>query len=365
VGWLGVAWPFVVAGLALLLGLLGLAWREIRIVAPRARPRLRYAEAHRLETEDGASIELRRLPPPTDPARLPPVLCVHGIGIDHHNVDMFEDRSIARHLQRRGRDVWLLTLRSGVRAPHRRAARTSFDRMARHDVPLAIREVLARTGAPELDYLGFSMGGMLAYAALGCVLPRGLVARVAIMGSPGIVVAPEPISHVLAHITPALLVPHLPLESVCRLLARPASWLITPIHARIVHPPNMARGDYRTALSTIASIPRPLLRDFQRFVRHGGELRFEGKAVLAALRGLDVPLHVVAGERDHVAPPAAVKAAFDAWGSDRPGVDKAFWVAGTKSGARHGYGHGDLAMGLRVDAEVLARVADFLMRRGP
>ena len=359
--WLAGAWPIV---LLALLGLMALAWREIRVVALRARPRLPYAEEHRLETEDGASIELRRLPPAAVPSRLPPVLCVHGIGIDHHNVDMFDDRSIARHLQRRGRDVWLLTLRSGVRAPHRRAAATSFDRMARHDVPLAIREVLTRTGAPELDYLGFSMGGMLAYASLGCVLPRGLVARVAIMGSPGIVMPPEPISRFLAHVTPTFLVPHLPLESICRLLARPASWLITPIHARIVHPPNMAHSDYRTAMATIASIPRPLLRDFQRFVRHGGELRFEGQPVLAALSKLDLPLHVVAGERDHVAPPIAVKAAFDAWGSAASSVDKTFWIAGTESGARYGYGHGDLAMGLRVEAEVLARVGDFLMRAG-
>jgi polyhydroxyalkanoate synthase len=361
VSWLGEAWPLVALAL---FGLAALAWREIRVVALRARPRRTYAEEHRLETEDGASIELRRLPPGAERSALPPVLCVHGIGIDHHNVDMFEDRSIARHLQRRGRDVWLLTLRSGVRAPYRRAARTSFDRMARHDVPLAIREVLARTGAAELDYLGFSMGGMLAYAALGCVLPRGLVARVAIMGSPGIVVPPEPISRFLAHVIPPLLVPHLPLESICRLLARPAASLMTPIHARLVHPANMDRSDYRAVMATIASIPRPLLRDFQRFVRHGGELRFEGRSVIGALSELDLPLHVVAGELDHVAPPAAVKAAFDAWGMARSCADKTFWIAGTESGARHGYGHGDLAMGLRVDAEVLTRVGDFLMRIG-
>lgn len=361
--WLSGAWPLLVLGLSVV-GVVLLAWREIHVVSPRARPRLAYGEEHRVPTEDGAFIELRRLPPPTEKTALPPVLCVHGIGIDHHNVDMFEDRSIARHLRARGRDVWLLTLRSGVRAPHRRPALTSFDRMARHDVPLAIREVLARTGAAELDYLGFSMGGMLVYAALGQVMPKGQVARVAIMGSPGLVAAPDPISRFLAYTLPAALVPHLPLETICRLLARPASWILTPIHERIVHTNNMVHADYTTAMATIASISRPLLQDFKRFVSHDGLVTFEGRPMLPALRELDVPLHVVAGEHDHVAPPFAVKAAFDAWGTAKDGVEKSFWIAGRESGAVHGYGHGDLAMGVRVEAEVLRRVGDFLMRAG-
>jgi pimeloyl-ACP methyl ester carboxylesterase len=350
---------------ALLATLLWAAIREVRVVAPRARPRLPYAEEHLLATEDGAFVELRRLPPPSAPAPLPPVLCVHGIGIDHHNLDMFEGRSLARHLMGRGRDVWLLTLRSGMRSPHRRPALTSFDRMARYDVPLAIREVLAKTGAPALDYVGFSMGGMLAYAALGQVMPKGAVERVAIMGSPGLVEAPDPISRVLAHLLPAWLVPHLPLETICRLLARPASWILTPIHERIVHTRNMIHADYKVAMATIASISRPLLQDFKRFVTHGGLVRFEGKALLPPLADLDLPLHVVAGEHDHVAPPHAVKAAFDLWGSAHRGVQKAFWIAGHESGAVHGYGHGDLAMGVRVELEVLVRVGDFLMRQGP
>ena len=42
-----------------------------------------------------------------------PVLCVHGIGIDHRNNDMVPQVSIARHLREAGHDVWLLRLRSG------------------------------------------------------------------------------------------------------------------------------------------------------------------------------------------------------------------------------------------------------------
>jgi hypothetical protein len=38
---------------------------------------------------------------------------VHGLSANHRNNDLIPDHSIARHLRAHGRDVWLLTLRSG------------------------------------------------------------------------------------------------------------------------------------------------------------------------------------------------------------------------------------------------------------
>jgi pimeloyl-ACP methyl ester carboxylesterase len=336
------------------------SWHEVTRVAPRSSPGRTYSLTEILATEDGAFIELRRLPAPVEPVDLPPVLCVHGIGIDHHNNDMFEDRSVARHLHRRGRDVWLLTLRSGVRGTLRRNALTTFDRMARYDLPLAVREVLERTKSAQLDYVGFSMGGMLAYAALPSAIPKGSVRRVAIMGSPGRVDVADAPTRWLAKLTPIWMVPEAPLEPLSRLVGRVAGILRTPIHHRVINPDNMAPGDYRAALATISTIPRPLLADFARFVRTG-EVTFEGKSVLAALADLDVPVHFVAGSRDRIAQPDHVKAAHDAWGSNGT-VEKVFWIAGPESGAEHAYGHGDLAMGVRVDVEVLQRIGDFLSR---
>lgn len=336
------------------------AWHEVTKIAPSAAPKLTYALTESLPTEDGAFIELRRLPPPATLAPdLPPVLCVHGIGIDHHNNDMFETRSVARHLMRRGRDVWLLTLRSGVRGALRRSSLVTFDRMARHDVPLAIAEVLKRTGAHRLDYVGFSMGGMLAYAALPSVVPRGSVRRVAIMGSPGRVDVPDAATRLLSRMAPAFLVPDAPLEPVSRLVGRVAGRLRTPIHHRIINPANMAPEDYPVALATISTIPRALLADFARFVRSGA-VTFEGHPILPALGDLDIPVTFVAGESDRIAQPEHVRAAHDAWGKNVPGVQKSFWIAGPAGGTEHAYGHGDLAMGVRVEAEVLQRIGDFL-----
>ena len=67
-----------------------------------------------IATADGSAIELRRVPVPEGVERAgPPALLVHGLALNHRNHDMLEDLSLARYMAKRGRDVWLLTLRSG------------------------------------------------------------------------------------------------------------------------------------------------------------------------------------------------------------------------------------------------------------
>src|SRR6185295_5135708 len=135
--------------------------------------RMPYELEERLNTPDGAAIELRRLPPASTPSgpplsELPPILLVHGLGANHRNTDLLPDHSLARHLSARGRDVWLVTLRSGLeRLARAQQRKVRFRAMVEHDLPLAIDTVLAKTGQRALDYVGFSMGGMLLYAALG------------------------------------------------------------------------------------------------------------------------------------------------------------------------------------------------------
>ena len=77
-----------------------------------------------------------------------PVLLLHGLAMNHRNHDSCEDASFARHLHKQGRDVWLLTSRSGrtgmtVLGPKH----STFAAMVQHDVPCAVQAVLAHTGA--------------------------------------------------------------------------------------------------------------------------------------------------------------------------------------------------------------------------
>ncbi len=317
-----------------------------------------YALVERLATPDGAAIEVRRLPGDGASA-LPPVLCVHGIAIDHRNNDMLETLSLARTLRARGRDVWLLTLRSGIERPSfRHVRRVRFDAMVRHDVPMGVEEVRRRTGASEIDYVGFSMGGMLLYAALGRTIEASAVRRVVILGSPGKMIPPLRVLGAIARV-PRWLVPGAPLRVGARLVAFVSEWVHTPVHSLVYNRRNVARGVTPAALMTVRDIAQPLMADFAGFLAHGGVVRFEGAPVLEGLSHVRAPVRFFAGAGDRIAPPAAVRAAFDAWGASESGVDKEMIVlaAGTHD---HDYGHGDLAIGQNLARDVFEPAAAFL-----
>ena len=106
--WSETGWILV----GVLASLLVASWAHYVYWVRRFRLSVEYAEHERLRTADGSAIELRRLTPPAMPS-LPPVLLVHGVAANHRNVDLQPDRSLARYLHARGRDVWLVMLRSG------------------------------------------------------------------------------------------------------------------------------------------------------------------------------------------------------------------------------------------------------------
>lgn len=339
-------------------------WAHLRFWVRRIALPLEYAELHELTTEDGASIELRRVPVPTGtaPTALPPVLMVHGLGANHRNQDIRPDNSLARHLAALGRDVWLLTLRSGLAKGTRAARRRMrFAAMARWDVPLAATTVLSRTGAGALDYIGFSMGGMLLYAALGRGLPMERLRRAVIVGSPGRVEAPYPLLRPALRLVPRWLVPGSPLRLGARGIAFASEWFKTPFHHMIYNPLNVSPGLTRAALvDMVEDIPGPLNADFLAWAAGDGEIRIDGERVLDGLAKARIPALFIAGTVDKLAPIPTVKAAFEAWGSEHPDVAKRFVVAGKDFGCKADYGHGDLAMGTYACTELYEPIAKFL-----
>jgi len=324
---------------------------------------LEYTACEVLETADGSRIELRRVPVSGEGERpaLPPVLLVHGIGANHRNNDLHPDASLARYLAALGRDVWLLTLRSGLgRWTRAEAARVRFAAMVKEDVPLAIATVLARTGAGSVDYVGFSMGGMLLYAALGRTVPVARVRRAVIVGSPGRVSAPRHFLPLLRRV-PRWLVPGGHYKLGAHAVAFASEWMHTPIHRVIYNPDNVDAGMTRAALvNMVENIPAPLNADFLEWAAQGGAIRVDGDPVLPGLAGVEIPVLFFAGTADRLAPPGAVRAAFDAWGSAHAGVDKRMVVLGRSQGARADYGHGDLAMGAHAAAELFEPIGRFL-----
>ena len=353
--------PLLVIAAILLAVLLGAAgfWAHVRYWVRRLTVSMSYALEERIPTEDGSAIELRRVPPAGPGGEtLPPVLLVHGLAANHRNVDLSPDLSLARHLAARGRDVWLVTLRSGLRTRTRAAARlVRFAHMARYDLPLAVRTVLERSGRSTVDLVGFSMGGMLLYAALGRALPQSHVRRVAIIGSPAVVKAP--LAALLRH-GPLAVVPAMNLRLWARAAAFAAGRFRTPADRWFMNPANVAPAVARMSMiNVIESIPGPLNADFAAWAIDGGDLTLDGERVLERLAGVSCPAIFFAGAADRLAPPSSVKAAYDAWGAAAP-TEKRFVVLGRADGAHEDYGHADLAMGSHAREDLFEPLGTFL-----
>lgn len=346
------------AAAAIAIGLIA-SWLHYRYWVSRFTLALEYELVEQVPTEDGSAIELRRLPGPLDGERSgAPVLLVHGLAINHRNHDVREDLSLGRHLAMLGRDVWLLTLRMGrddLRWSEER--RASYERMARFDVPLGVDEVLRRTGAPALDYVGFSMGGMLLYAAAGRFVAAHKLRRVVAIGSPASIQPPLAMLSVAARLIPHWVVPTLRLRIASRMVAFAAEWVATPIHRWIYNPENVERGvAAHLMVNGFVNIPAKLASELVRWAAQGGVVRYAGEPVTAGLAAIDRPALFVAGAGDRIAPPASVALAYEAWG----GRDKTLRVVGVDHGAVADYGHGDLAIGRYATEDVFEPIAAFL-----
>ena len=322
---------------------------------------LDYELHKKLPTRDGAQVELRRIKRGEGADDGPPILVVHGIALNHRNNDFTEELSLGRYLSAAGRDVWLLTLRSGRDDLSFREERSAtFDSMVQHDLPLGVEEVLRLTGAPRVDYVGFSMGGMLMYGAAGRTIPNEQLRRVVIIGSPGRVLPPHALLAKLNPLIPLWLVPTLRLRVISRLVAFFADVVSTPIHHLVMNPRNVDRGLAGVAMvNGFVNIPRALAAGFVRFSQDGGVISVDGQPALPGLATATAPALFIAGAVDHLAPPETVRLAYEAWGA-AVGTPTQWRLVGVDDGAAADYGHGDLAIGRFADQDVYEPVRAFL-----
>lgn len=350
----------VVAGACLFL--LGW-WLHYRYWLKRLSLAMEYASVEELAMPDGGAIELRRvaLPDGTKPAR-PPVLLVHGIAANHRNNDAAPDFSFARYLHRNGRDVWLVTMRSGRRSRTTIGTRRTsiFKSMVEHDLPLGVDAVLVRTGAAQLDLGVFSMGGMVLYAALGRSLSPRKLHRVLVMASPAVVRPLGPLSPFVRR-WPIELTPTLPLRLMMRTLAF-AGGITPPFLARYFYnKPNVPAAVLQASMvDMLEDIPGALGAELMRWGAEGGDIRVDGARVLDQLADIDVPVCFFAGTVDWLAPVHAVRVGYEAWGKSVAGCDKHFLVLGRATGAREDYGHADIAFGTYARADVFDPALRFL-----
>lgn len=322
---------------------------------------------HYVATRDGWRIALHHRPPRSSRHAAPVVLC-HGMGSNRYNMDGPGRFSLARYLQRRGYDVWVLELRGAGHS--RRLLRLppvpygwTFEDHVHHDIPAALGLVRQLTGRGQVLWVGHSLGGMVAYASLMTPVSDAF-AGVVTLGSPGMTdVGHESIDRWIRLRRALRLAPmRLPSRTLARLGAPLAPWIaaLAPTLVRdwFWHPDNFDLEVVRFMMRRgVEDLPRSLIAEFARWYEakqmsdRYGVFQFSDH-----LEEIRVPMLVIAGGRDRLTPPADLERLVHRLGSD----DKTYFVAGHASGLDHEYSHVDLVLGRHAPDEIYPRIASWL-----
>jgi poly(3-hydroxyalkanoate) synthetase len=310
-------------------------------------------------TSDGWRIAVLRYRP-EKPSTHPPVLLVHGVAANRYNLDLTDETSLAKHLCGRGFDVWIVELRgrgfslrpklfSGLRYDW------SFDDYAERDLPCAAEIIKRATGARSLHVVGFSTGALAAYAWLSD--PHRSV-EIASLVSIGGAASFKRLGKVLSGrlIRSFRFLRH---RWILRVLA-PVSGYWHPSPLQIVHNPENLDGGVqrRIMVNMIANFSRNellqysdwILNDVFRSIDHRRDYRAE-------LSRITVPSLFLAGPRDALASPDAVKDTHDAVAA----TDKQFVLCSRAQGMRVNYGHFDLVVGREAASEVFPVISGWLL----
>jgi len=328
-------------------------------------PLPREAEIHHARTPDGWELVLVRYRARAEPAGRPVLLC-HGISANGRNMDLDERHSMARWFSAHGREAWTVSLRLGGRYLGTDGGTSplpkpgyDYDSLVEQDLPTAVAHVRRVSGAPLIDYLGHSLGGIALYGYLGrggegigAAVTLGSVLRLDLGG---------PADAVLAQVAGLL-------DPVWTVPVKGPSWLEIPLEGLVpdnpgqllLYNPENTRPSTMQRLLAVGTedVSAGLFRQLAGMLRNGGLRSRDGtRDYRQALAGVRTPVLVVAGKRDRLAMVPGVRAGYDALGGPRE------WrVIGVESGARADYGHMDLVIGERAAEEVWPLVLDFLDR---
>jgi pimeloyl-ACP methyl ester carboxylesterase len=300
----------------------------------------------RAATRDGWSLALGRRLPRAQPRR-PPVLMVHGIAMNRQAFDFGVERySLAAFLAREGFDCFALDLRGHGSSRKGPSTRWTLDTYLLEDLPAALDAIGEATGSSEVLYVGHSQGAILGMAA--CALYRPRIRAVVALAGPAHFDA-QPRLKKLVELRRLGLGEHL------RLIARTAAPFSGYWHPALlelsVNMRNVERPIYRRLLANAIEDLQPgVLDQFAACIRDDTFRSCDGAVDYRELfPACTQPALFVAGERDGLAPPAVVEAAYRRWGGP-----KRCWTA-------DGYGHADVILGRRAPEVVFPVVRDFLL----
>lgn len=321
--------------------------------AKRLEPDLEPLATVPVHTEDGWELELRH-----HGGEGPPVLLMHGMAANHYNWDYRADASPVDELVAAGFDVWVGSLRGDPRTvpPERKAARRiDFDQHALYDAPALVDAVLEQTEAPELLWVGHSMGGMLLYTTLAS-RPDGIRAGIAI-ASPATFT--KGLHNHAAMRSLGWMVAarrgRMPVRTLVKLHLVSAGM----VRAQLGNKHQLDRGLLRgMSRHVLIDLPRPLARQARGWIRGGGLTHPDGTPWLDGASST-VPLLVLGAPADRIAHEPDVAHACEIFSDCR------YLRLGLEEGFSADYGHVDPVIGTTAHDEVYPLILDFLEAHRP
>lgn len=245
-----------------------------------------------------------------------PVLLVHGFGQNRYAWHL-PSRSLANHLARAGFDVFNLDLRGHGRSRHLGARRCrGVEDYVREDLPIAVEEVQRLSGNRPVTLVGHSLGGLVSYAAAPSL--AGAVGGIVSIGSPyhftrgSISLAAIAMFFRAMAMLPQVNAP-LPLAPIgltFRMVRRFIESPLYPIPLRGWHAgscePHVIEEHLRLAFD------RAGMNEMRSMFAWATQKQFGGREsdYVERFEKMNLPLLVIAGANDDLAPPASVRPGF-------------------------------------------------------
>lgn len=289
---------------------------------------------------------------------LPVVLC-HGLANNHHFMEFRGAQNLAKFLSEAGFDCYSVDLRGagGSRAPDEGPWDASFDDHVKFDLPALVDAVCRHSGATQVVWVGHSMGGLVALAASSSTLKDRIAALVTI-GSPVFLSLPRALPALVRLARLACVWGQFD-STILRYVAPFAGWTTPPSIARTTA--NLRNLDGVTQRFLVANVFAPMwkgvLRQLEDWMRNGAFRSLDRtQDYRPGVAALAVPMLVIGGTVDFLAPPDLMRTYFDLLTAPR----RELVLFGKSYGHSAEYGHGDLIVGRQAHLEVYPVISRFL-----
>ncbi|NLE29981.1 MAG: alpha/beta hydrolase [Phycisphaerae bacterium] len=343
---------------------------------------------HWVKTSDNWSLHLLHYPPVKhNPKRVPIVLC-HGLSHNNTYWDLADNVSLARYLQRRGYDVWSVSLRGagqstkptlsqirqlfrlnvsslnpkGIvnRRPGLLRMNWTVDDHINRDIPAILDYVTGQTGYGQVVWVGHSMGAMIMFAWLGMHPDAPVQSFVAIAGPMYLERPANDWLELLARSASITQVGNLTggtnLRAAVGVLA--GNLIKTPVDQLFLNESNVEPDLIRTFYyKNQDDISPGQLDQLLQYVKRGHFTSYDNTIDYTDnVKKIKVPTLQIAGQLDNFAEPGFMAVIHNRLGAEK----KQIRMFGKINGYRADYGHDDLIIGRYARDEVYPYIESWL-----